>query len=517
MTCELLENRRLLSATLESSGVLVINGTYKDDLITLRVVNGRLGVTDNGAASSFIGSAVKSIRVNLRGGNDSFDAVSIGFPIWIEGRLGNDTIVGGNRPDTIYGNEGNDSIIGGNSNDAIYGGSGANIVRGGGGNDLFVTEDESAQVYGGRGNDTLRGGSGADMFSGQDGTDTMDYSGHSEAVTVRLNGVADDGAPGERDNIATSVEHIIGTRYDDGIYGGAGPIEIEGGEGDDTLMAGAEDSLLDGGLGNDRIGGRGGDDTIYGGEGNDSFDGGRGTDEFHGGDGLDSVSYALRSENLVLRVSGNSESGAEGENDLIGLDMEDIRGGSGNDLFVGSDSPETFYGRDGDDTIDGGWGNDTLWGGSGIDTGDYSSRTMLQQLRINEGTGIPGEQDIPHDDIEVLLGGAGDDWIQGAAANNLLVGNGGNDTIIGMGGNDTLVGGLGIDLLGHDPLEGGPGAADGDAGDDVMYTFDMTGDHDGSTDRISDTIGTNTLHYSLTDPDVILSAIAPPVDPLVLS
>ena len=486
MIVEFLEKRCLLSATL-SGGVLAITGTFEGDFITVRSINQLISVNQDGKVSMFPRAAIESFNVQLRGGNDDFSALNIGIKM------------------TINAGKGDDLVVAGTLNDTIYSGSGTDKLWGAQGNDLFITDAGTTRSEGGDGDDTLRGGSGADLFYGGKGTDTADYSSYASGVTVKLDTQANDGAAGERDNIALDVEHVVGTLYNDSISGGSGPISIEGGAGDDTLVAGFGDSTLDGGDGNDSLTGRSGNDTLRGGEGDDTLDGGTGDDQFYGGNGNDTLSYAQRHENLTLRISGTAESGAAGEKDLISTDIEVLYAGSGNDLMVGSDAPETFFGNDGNDTIDGGWGNDTLWGGAGIDTGDYSSRTMYQQLRIEEGSGIPGEQDIPHNDIEVLLGGAGNDWIQGGDANNLLVGNGGNDTIIGMGGDDTLVGGSGADMLGHDPKEGGPNAADGDAGNDVIYTFDMTGDNDGMPDRISETIGTNILHYSLTDPDVLLT------------
>lgn len=305
---------------------------------------------------------------------------------------------------------------------------------------------------------------------------------------------------------------ILGGNGNDWLLGGDGDDQINGGWGDDELRGGWGSDTLRGGLGNDTVRGAGGNDWVYGGEGNDLvvggadddwLDGKEGADTIQGGTGIDTVDYSARTVNLVIRLDNLPNDGAAGENDNVLTDVENIVSGSGNDLLVGSDAPNTFWAGPGNDTMDGGWGNDTLWGGDGFDTGDYSSRTMLQQLRINEGTGVPGEQDIPHDDIECLIGGAGDDWIQGADNDNLLIGNGGNDTLIGFGGNDTLIGGLGADLLGHD--DSGPRPGPADAGDDLIYTCLPGQNDDGAADRITDEIGQNVLHYSTNDPDVILT------------
>ncbi|MET8678004.1 calcium-binding protein [Streptomyces sp. NPDC004647] len=73
-----------------------------------------------------------------------------------------------------------------------------------------------------------------------------------------------------------------------------------------------------------------------------------------------------------------------------------------------------------------------------------------------------------------LVGGAGDDSLQGGAANDTLEGDEGSDFLSGGGGNDTLVGGTGADRIfggtGNDSIEG-RGSSDtinGGAGNDVV-------------------------------------------------
>src|SRR4029434_6559459 len=58
-----------------------------------------------------------------------------------------------------------------------------------------------------------------------------------------------------------------------------------------------------------------------------------------------------------------------------------------------------------------------------------------------------GEGDNVHADVENVIGGNGDDKLEGSAANNVLRGGNGNDTLSGNAGNDTLDGGAGSDEL----------------------------------------------------------------------
>ena len=142
------------------------------------------------------------------------------------------------------------TIAGGNGNDKLTGGKGADVVDGGANNDTF-TEVKTPD-----GSDTLIGGAG---------TDTANYGPRTAAVSVVLDGLANDGAGGEGDNVATDVEKVTGGKGNDTLDGGTVAVNntIKGGKGNDTLF---------GRDGNDTL------DTIDSVSGNDSADGGNGTD-----------------------------------------------------------------------------------------------------------------------------------------------------------------------------------------------------------------------------------------------
>jgi Ca2+-binding RTX toxin-like protein len=73
-----------------------------------------------------------------------------------------------------------------------------------------------------------------------------------------------------------------------------------------------------------------------------------------------------------------------------------------------------------------------------------------------------------------IVGGNGNDTLNGTAGADVIIGNGGNDTINGLGGNDLLCGGGGNDTINggnnNDKLRGGIGddTLNGDAGDDAL-------------------------------------------------
>ena len=127
-----------------------------------------------------------------------------------------------------------DSITGNALNNTITGGLGVDTLNGGAGDDLFLTGAVS---------------DGLDTISGGTGVDTIDYSGRAVFVTVTLAPSAPSGIASEGDLLATDMENVIGTDYNDIITGNASANELVGGLGDDTLDGLAGDDVLEGGGG----------------------------------------------------------------------------------------------------------------------------------------------------------------------------------------------------------------------------------------------------------------------------
>jgi Ca2+-binding RTX toxin-like protein len=117
------------------------------------------------------------------------------------GGSGDDTILGNDAPNALFGMDGNDTIGG-------YGGK--DTLNGSGGNDKLWGDAGNDSLVGGDGADTLRGGDGADWFSSWTGVDTVSFDDHAVPVTVTLDGVANDGAAEEGDNVLPGAETIVG-------------------------------------------------------------------------------------------------------------------------------------------------------------------------------------------------------------------------------------------------------------------------------------------------------------------
>jgi Ca2+-binding RTX toxin-like protein len=183
-------------------------------------------------------------------------------------------------------------LTGGPGNDVIKGYHGNDSIDGGDGNDVVDGHDGDDQVLGGAGDDEMWGdhyyGPGADLIDGGPGTDTTEEWGIPSDLTsqprtnVTLDGVANDGRPGEGDN-AIGIERIrvsvvgdyVGTDGADEIKvinpGNEGPSSLTGRGGNDILVAEDFDDVVDGGAGDDMVEGGRGNDTLTGGPGRDTI------------------------------------------------------------------------------------------------------------------------------------------------------------------------------------------------------------------------------------------------------
>jgi Ca2+-binding RTX toxin-like protein len=191
---EALESRTLLSSAFISQTVLNIVGDLKtaNAISVHRTGDNEITVSINGKDTVF-GSCDPITKVVIDGGNQADKLVinetdrPLNLPVEMNGRIGDDTLIGGAGDDTlkggvdddsIDGNGGNDMLMGQNGEDAVHGGDGDDQVLGGAGNDT---------VTGGAGNDSIWGNAGHDNVSGDDGNDVM-YGGKDEDAMFGGNG-----------------------------------------------------------------------------------------------------------------------------------------------------------------------------------------------------------------------------------------------------------------------------------------------------------------------------------------
>ncbi|MBB4640571.1 calcium-binding protein [Rhizorhapis suberifaciens] len=434
----------------------------------------------------------------------------------VEGHDGDDVIVSGTGDDALDGGAGNDSFLFGVSGDGydhIIGGEGYDTVRATADNawlglrslsgveeitaDGFagvvvrgtavadtldfsgVTITGIARMEGQAGNDILIGSAGADTIVGGTGDDTSDGGDGDDEFLVGGTGDGYDiinGGIGHDTIRATANGTWIGLKNLSSIEGvaadGFADVNIRASSAGDTLdfsgtlLSGI--GRIDAGSGNDVLIGSAGDDHLLGGGGNDIVAGGLGNDIIDGGADTDTVDYRARSEAWTINlaaVANHAQAGTEIDT-LIAI--ENVIGGSGNDIITGNSGVNVLSGSGGNDMITSGAGDDTLIGGDGDDTFLFGASDGYDQIEGGEG----------HDTI---LATATNAWIglrpmsgieaissngfagvtaRGTTGNDILDFSGvtltgitsinlqnGNDTVVGSAGDDRIDGGGGTDTI----------------------------------------------------------------------
>ncbi|MFD0310009.1 calcium-binding protein [Streptomyces sp. NPDC127119] len=252
--------------------------TRSGDVVTVNAAAGRSNDITIGLSASKIVVQDATDTVTAGAGCVSVGDGSVTCSV----NVGSATVVvnAGDGDDTITktGNVAGD-LRGGPGSDVIDGGPTPrnNILNGGADPDLLL---------GGPDFDQLIGGPGGDTFSGGGGTrDSVSYQDSGAGVVVTIDDVflGDDGASGEGDSVLTSVENIVGSQFNDQLFGsasanfmnGLGGVDfLEGEFGDDTLVGGAGADTLVGDVGNDTLQGIDGvTDTLNGGFNTDTCNG----------------------------------------------------------------------------------------------------------------------------------------------------------------------------------------------------------------------------------------------------
>jgi hypothetical protein len=213
-------------------------------------------------AAWICGAEEINARVNGSAGADSVSARcrSAHSTLRFDGGAGHDTL-------TVSGCHASEIRLGDGNDDARVG---SGSVDAGSGHDRLEGGDGVAALAGGAGRDLLAPGAGKEHLAGGTGNDTVSYEDRAAPVNASLDGVANDGAPGEQDLIAGDVEDLIGGTAGDVLLGDAGTNDIDGGDGGDVIDAGSGNDGIDAGAGNDRVSARDGAiDRVECGDGED--------------------------------------------------------------------------------------------------------------------------------------------------------------------------------------------------------------------------------------------------------
>ena len=247
--------------------------------------------------------------------NDTFIVAVDNTPIAIDGRNGSDTVnysayttaltvtITGGTPTIVHGSGSDDA-----HSDTIFnvenfvGGTGADTVTGDGSNNTYFATVDNVR----------------DVFDGGAGSDTANYSAYSAALTVVLNGstptvVQGSGSDDAHSDTIVNVENFVG------------------GTGADIVTGDASNNTYSATVDNVR-------------------------DIFDGGAGNDTADYSAYAAALSVTLTGSTPAIVHGSglddahSDTI-ANVENVIGGSGNDLFVGDANNNTFNGGAGFDQV----------------------------------------------------------------------------------------------------------------------------------------------------------------------
>ncbi len=493
-----------------------VYGTPLADVITV-AETGTLTVVVNGVSNSFTPAATPVTAVNITAfaGDDSVSVNSLvlGTTLTADGGDNNDVLMVGAT--VTQGT----TLLGGNGTDTLRGGRGDDVLDGGAGDDSygFYTTTQL----------------GADSVADISGLDRLYFIGSTNNVVVDLGSTIQQ-TVNDKLKLTLAANNALENSY--------------GGSGNDTLTGNSLNNALVGGAGIDILSGLGGIDALYGQAGNDSLDGGTENDRYlfltttqldadtiADSGGIDELYFVGSTNNVAVDLGSTSPQTVNANLTLTLLannSLENITGGSGNDMLTGNSLNNTLVGGDGNDSLSGIGGNDalhgqvgddTLDGGTGDDTFVFVTTTPLgadtvadisgldrlyfvgstNDVAVNLGLTSPQTVNTnltltlaANNALENIYGGSGNDTLTGNALNNALVGGAGNDTLAGGAGNDALYG-----QAGNDSLNGGT--------ENDRYFFLTTTPL--GADTVADSGGTDDLYFvgSTNDVAVNLGSTAP--------
>lgn len=459
-----------------------------------------LGLTDKGILAPVSGLDIPGL-----GKNDLLIGID-GRDQKVDGKDGNDVLIGADSKDTLLGGDGNDVLYGKSGDDSLQGGPGDDTLIGGVGNDTYI----------------FQSGDGVDTIKDTDRKGTVVIGGHVISDAFHFDGDLDNTyrtRTGETLIYYAATTTLVINQKDDGgtiivesfdkdantlgIHLNATPIYGYNGSDLQALfykglkyavdaLFGVPDAYADA----NQNGGNGliayvhydaqsnqlvanGVATVADLEAFINSDDGVSTSTGYLNLNWDFGSISVGNENIYVGYSGDDNWVAGDGNDiLIGGDGDDYFAGDtgnsaavgGNDLIYAGDGDDTVIGAGGDDVIFGGYGNDTVEGGIGNDliSGDAGNDTLY-------GDRGADAYDVSFDYDDVIEGGEGNDTLVGMYGSDRLFGGAGNDrlwgdsaevvnpiqayeddyldggdgddTLNGQGGADTLLGGAGADTL----------------------------------------------------------------------
>ena len=464
----------VLADNIDVAGQTSITGTSGNDII--RLAGDHLLATGSGGGFGAFNAGL-AINGVLHDGSQ----VVIDVSATIDAGAGDDFVQASDRGDNVFGADGNDTLYGGRLDDWLIGGEGIDDIHAG--DAAGNSGGDGNYLDGGAGNDMLHGREGSDWLEGGDGTDLLDGGGGDD-ILAGGGGDGDDLKGGHGDD-QYLVQLGDGADTADEIAGGtvvsftpdeAAAVNVAAGT--DLIRARAKallDNIIERNWGGDsthiaeaarlnateaaRVAANPG--TTAAPLARAAVDaGGEDSIVFGQGIGMGDVRMmrvddnSVRNDagrNLLLQVMTNNTATNTPEPTGTQLLVKDwfvdtvkriewLKFADGNEVRI-ADIRTFIVGGPGDDILNGTDESDFVYGDAGND--------YIKLYRGNDiGSGATGDDAIFGDeDDDLLIGGLGDDKLYGGSQNDVLTGDAGNDELMGDEGNDLLAGGRGNDML----------------------------------------------------------------------
>lgn len=182
-----------------------------------------------------------------------------------------------------------------------------------------------------------------------------------------------------------------------------------------------------------------GNDLFVAGPGNQTIDGGAGSDTYSVADNPGMGVYV--NLGATPASDGVAFGGSSTGYDTL-KNIENVEGGSGDDVFIGNSGDNTFYASAGTDSFDGGAGSDTF-NANGATAGVNVDLAAGAAQHLDGSPGL----DTTLTNVENVVGGNFGDEITGNASDNTIRAGAGNDAIFASAGADVISGGSGDDTV----------------------------------------------------------------------
>lgn len=338
----------------------------------------------------------------------------------LDGKAGNDTLVGSSLDDTLIGGAGNDTLNGSGGSDTYRFGRGDGVDT--------ILEFTWSQMHGVIEFDASIAVQDIQVTNDGQGI-RLAVKGTNDAIWLAYAGVQlhvrfVDGTLWAPDELTARAQ--LGGAMGDALYADAARPDLAGSAGNDLLFGNHAANRLGGGAGDDYLAGGGGDDIYV-------YDAGDGADRISDFTGNDVLVFgaAIRPEDIMVSLNATS----------VGITFRHIPG-----KIEAAISPAL--------------------GVNSIDSVKFADGTVWSAARIlaQRFVGSSDDDTIGSDgQANALVGLGGNDSLYGGLADDTLIGGAGDDQMYGSGGNDVYVIGLG-----H--------------GNDVITDWD--GYVEGSTDKV---------------------------------